>query len=108
MAGGGSGAAPAGRGVALGAAIGGAVAVGAPPRLFARYRHQVITLDRAVPDEQEARSQLEALLGARVHTLIIRSLDLVRDTTVIDVRYELARNPAASGDQAVEATGVAT
>lgn len=66
-----------------------AVAIADHPRLFARYRHQVITLDRAYPDEHEARQHLEALLGARVHAMIIRNLDLVRDTTVVDVRYEL-------------------
>ena len=99
---------PAWLSVALMAAILGAVAVGDHPRLFARYRHQVITLDRAVPDEQEARAQLEALLGARVHNLIIRSLDLVRDTTVIDVRYELTRASTTSADQPVEATEVAS
>lgn len=99
---------PAWLSVALMATIVGAVAVGDHPRLFARYRHQVITLDRAVPDEQEARSQLEALLGARVHTLIIRSLDLVRDTTVIDVRYELAPTHTAPTDQPVEAVEVAS
>lgn len=66
-----------------------AVAIADHPRLFARYRHQVITLDRAYPDEHEARQHLEALLGARVHSMIIRNLDLVRDTTVVDARYEL-------------------
>lgn len=80
---------PAWLSAALMAAILGAVAIGDHPRLFGRYRHQVITLDRAVSDEAEARASLETLLGARVHNLIIRSLDLVKDTTVVDVRYEL-------------------
>ncbi|MCB9403991.1 MAG: DUF4956 domain-containing protein [Microthrixaceae bacterium] len=74
---------------ALMASILTAVIVGDHPRLFSRYRHQVITLDRAYPDEDEARTHLEQLLGATVHNLIIRNLDLVRDTTVVDVRYQL-------------------
>lgn len=74
---------------ALMTAILAAVAIGDHPRLFARYRHQIVTLDRAIPDERSARTHLEALLGARVHNLTIRKLDLVTDTTVVDVRYEL-------------------
>lgn len=81
---------------ALMVAIVAAVAVGDHPRLFRRYRHQVITLDRAIPDEHEARNHLEPLLGGRVHNLTVRNLNLVTDTTVIDVRYELERSRVAA------------
>jgi len=86
---------PAWLSAALMVAIVAAVAVGDHPRLFAGYRHQVVTLDRAVADEAAAREQLSTLLGARVHRLTIRRVDLVQDTTVVDVRYQLGRDPAA-------------
>lgn len=57
------------------------------PRLLARYKSQSITLDRAFVDEQEASDVLAALLGARIHRVVIRRTDFVTDTTVIDVRF---------------------
>lgn len=72
--------------------MGGIVAalfVGDHPRLFGRYRHQLITLDRAYPDEQEAIARLEELLRGRVRQMTVRTLDFVEDTTVVDVRYQL-------------------
>ena len=74
---------------ALAATILAAIAVGDHPRLFSQHRHQVIILDRAFTDEATARSHLEALLNAKVRNLTIRSLDMVRDTTEVDVRYQL-------------------
>lgn len=93
--------------IVLMAAILLAVGIGDHPRLFARYRHQIVTLDRAIGDEREARTELEALLGARVHRLTIRGVDLVEDTTVVDVRYELNADPASSGIGAATAGGPA-
>lgn len=74
---------------ALMAAIVVAVLVGDHPRLFGGYRHQTVTLDRAYPDELELRDRLEELLGAHVHRIAVRKLDLVTDTTVVDVRYRV-------------------
>lgn len=76
---------------ALMAAIVIAVLVGDHPRLFGGYRHQTVTLDRAYPDELELRERLEELLGAHVHRIAVRKLDLVSDITVVDVRYEQRR-----------------
>ena len=56
-------------------------------RLLGGYRQQIVVLDRAYPDEREARAHLESLLGARVCAIKIRKLDLVNDTTSVDVRY---------------------
>ena len=36
------------------------------PRLFTRYRHQIITLDAAYTDERELKERLETLLCAEV------------------------------------------
>lgn len=59
------------------------------PRLFARNRQQVITLDSAITDEVALVDRLESLLGADVQHVIVERTDLVLDVTVVDVRYRL-------------------
>jgi hypothetical protein len=66
-----------------------AVFVADHPALFPRYRNGRITLDRAYPDENELRARLEDLLRARIHRAHVVRLDLVDDTTVVDVAYRL-------------------
>lgn len=80
---------------ALMAALLVAIAIGDHPRLFGRYRAQTMTLDRAYTDELALVQRLEQLLGARVHRVAVRRVDLVNDTTVLDVRFELPDHPAA-------------
>ena len=70
--------------------------VGDSPRLLRRYRQQVIVLDRAIPDETALIAHLEGLLGARVHGISVQQLDLVDDTTTVDVRYQLADRASVS------------
>jgi hypothetical protein len=65
----------------------GVLAVVDSPALLRRSREQSLVLDRAYPDEEQARAAVEELLGAPVHRLSIRSLDLVSDTTTVDIRY---------------------
>jgi hypothetical protein len=65
------------------------------PRLHAQSRQQIITLDAAISDEREVRDRLESLLGASVQRLVLVETDLVRDLTVVDVRYRLVE---ASGE----------
>ena len=65
------------------------LAVGDHPRLFGRYKVQVVTLDEAITNETELRSRLEELLNARVHQIRVRRTDLIEDSTVVEVRYEL-------------------
>jgi hypothetical protein len=67
------------------------------PRLFARYRVQALTLDQAWTDEVALIARLEELLGARVHNVKVRRVDLVEATTNVEVRYELPRPTMASG-----------
>jgi hypothetical protein len=81
-----------------------ALFVGDNPWLFARYRVQTITLDAAFTDERELIDRLEALLGARVHRIKVRRVDLVEATTVVEARYELL--PAAAGRPVRNATAV--
>ena len=69
--------------------------VGDHPALFARYRVENVTLDAAYPDEAELVARLETLLQARVHRVRVRKLDLVADTTSVEVRFEKVPAPPA-------------
>ena len=64
------------------------------PRLFRSHRSQTITLDTAYPDERAAIVHLETLLGAEITRLRIKKLDLVHDTTVVDVCFKLPHDLA--------------
>ncbi|MBU5424138.1 DUF4956 domain-containing protein [Cellulomonas hominis] len=64
-----------------------ALLVGDHPRLLRRYRQQVLVLDHAIADHAALVAHLEQLLGARVHGVTVQRLDLVDDTTVVDVRF---------------------
>ncbi|MDR1449059.1 MAG: DUF4956 domain-containing protein [Propionibacteriaceae bacterium] len=73
-------------------------------------RSQLVVLDRACADEDELRRRLEDLLGGRVVALAPRRVDLVNDTTWVDVRYiaaaggeRLIRPAGSYGKQASEA-----
>ena len=68
------------------------------PALFRNYRQQTVLLDVALPDESDLITHLEGLLGARVHGVHVRSLDMVNDTTQVDVRFQVgaARSLAAT------------
>lgn len=71
--------------------------VGDHPRLFRRYRHQIMVLDSAVTDHAALVAHLEQLLGARVHSATVQRLDMVNETTIVDVRYaDPARRSAAT------------
>ncbi|MDR7111442.1 hypothetical protein J2X03_001306 [Microbacterium trichothecenolyticum] len=61
------------------------------PLLLSRARHQVVRLDRAVADERELRAELEERLGGTVASTTVQELDLVNDTTLVDVRYRISR-----------------
>jgi hypothetical protein len=65
------------------------------PRLTARSQRQNITLDRAYPDRGQLELALERLLGADVRHLVVLQLDLVADTTMVDVRFKVPRVPRA-------------
>jgi hypothetical protein len=63
------------------------------PRLLGRSRHKVIHVDRAIADEDDLRTELERRLGATVTSLNVQHLDLVDDTTLVDVRFRLGGAP---------------
>ncbi len=78
---------------ALMALVLGVVYAAGHPRLLRRYRQQVVVLDTAFTDEPALVAHLEGLLGARVHQVTVQRVDLVNDTTWVDVRFELAARP---------------
>lgn len=64
------------------------------PRLFGSRRQQTMTLDRAFVEEGEIRAHLAQRMGADIKKVIIKKVDFVHDTTVVDVRYSVGRNSA--------------
>jgi hypothetical protein len=58
------------------------------PRLGARTHRQTVTLDTAYPDREELRRALERVLAAEVRHVVVLEVDLVRDMTVVDVRFQ--------------------
>jgi hypothetical protein len=66
------------------------------PALLRSYRHQVMVLDRAFGDEGEMKAHLGDLLGAEIVRATVQRLDLVNDTTVVDVRYKVRSEGAAA------------
>jgi hypothetical protein len=70
-----------------------ALYVGDHPALYGNYRSQVINLDAAYTDETALVMHLESLLRAKVHNITVRKIDLVNDTTSVDVRYQLSSSP---------------
>lgn len=66
------------------------------PRIAPRTRRQTITLDRAYANEGELRTALEDLLGGNVTRIEVMELDIVRDLTIADVRYQAATTAKVS------------
>ncbi|GIM95779.1 DUF4956 domain-containing protein [Paractinoplanes toevensis] len=75
--------------------------LGDHPRLFRSYRRQTLVLDSAITDHLALIAQLEGILGARVHSAVVERVDLVNETTIVDVRYS-----HAAADRAVVTAGV--
>lgn len=66
-----------------------ALFIGGHPKLFGSSRSQSVVLDAAITSEVELRERLEELLGGSVHRMKVRKVDLVNDTTTVDVRFSL-------------------
>jgi len=63
--------------------------IGDSQHLLRRYRQQTVVLDTAYTDETALAAALERMLGAQVHRVTVLNLDLVNDTTTVDVRYQV-------------------
>lgn len=59
------------------------------PRIGYRTRRQLVTLDAAYLDRENLALVLESMLGTRPTEAVVLEVDLVRDVTVVDVRYRL-------------------
>lgn len=71
------------------------------PRTFAGARRQMLTLDQAIPNEDELRVRIEQRLGGvSVRHLIVQEIDFVRDVTIVDVRF---RRPLEAIPEAITA-----
>ncbi|MCB2174831.1 MAG: DUF4956 domain-containing protein [Actinomycetales bacterium] len=76
----------------------GAIAVADSRWVLARHRRQDMVLDRAFTDEAALIAHVQTALGAKVHAVTVKRVDLVNDTTTVEVRYELPRGAAARAD----------
>ncbi|MBM7389059.1 hypothetical protein JOE37_002053 [Clavibacter michiganensis] len=68
--------------------------VGDHPRLFGRYRQQTMSIDTAITDHDALVEHLGLVLGAEIRGATVKHIDLVNDTTLVDVRYRV--RPAGS------------
>ena len=69
--------------------------IGDHPALMRRNRHQVIVLDHAITNETALIAHLEHTLGGQVRSVEVQRLDLVNDTTTVDVRFRVPRHTPA-------------
>ena len=76
------------------------------PRLLGGHERQVVVLDRAVSDWAVLTARLENQLGARVLGAQVVKLDLVNDTTTVDVRFRRDRSGSQTSAEASEAARV--
>lgn len=80
--------------------------IGDHPALMRHNRNQTVTLDQAIGNEDKLILELEDLLGAQVRSVDLKSLDLVNDTTIVEVHYRLRRRPRTAKPVAqLEAAG---
>jgi len=86
---------------ALSALVVAVIAVADSPRLHEGHRQQLVTVDTVYGTEAQLVARLEALLGGTVKRVVVRETDLVRDQTVVDVRYLLT--PVTQAPQRVPA-----
>lgn len=86
---------PVALGPALMVAIVAALFIGDHPQLLAGHRRQHLTLDRAFTNEDELIRHLGELFGARIRHVRVEKVDIVHDTTVVEVRYQLPKRTGA-------------
>jgi len=80
--------------VALMALIVAVMAIGDHPRLLGRSRSELIHLESAFTDRTALIAHLEQMVGSRVRKVEVRKIDLVGDTTTVEVHYDAQSHPA--------------
>jgi hypothetical protein len=76
---------------AVSAVLVGAMYVVDHPRICARSHRQLVTLDAAYLDRADLLPALHRLLAAEIRYAVVLEVDLVRDVTVVDVRFRTPR-----------------
>lgn len=71
--------------------------LGDHPRLLGRYQVRNLPLDRAFVDERQLASYLGNLLEAEIRGVSVKRIDLVNDTTQVEVRYETSATRSEIG-----------
>jgi hypothetical protein len=77
------------------------------PRLLGRYQVRQLTLDRAFVDERQLIAYLGNLLEAKVRGVSVKRIDLVNDTTQVEVRFETVGTPGELGHGVITAPSAA-
>lgn len=72
------------------------------PGLLRGHQRQQVIIDRAIQDPQELHTHLVELLDATITAVSVTRLDLVNDTTSVDVRFRRARPGKGRSDAPVE------
>ncbi|ACZ32208.1 conserved hypothetical protein [Xylanimonas cellulosilytica DSM 15894] len=80
------------------------LAVADHPRLAGRARTQTVLVDRAIADHGALVAHLGSVLGATVHTVTVQRLDLVNDSTLVNVRF----TPSPTAAPAIESIAAPT
>ena len=91
----------------LGSLLVGVMFVADHPGLHSRHRRQLVRLDAAYTDEAQLRARLEDLLGADISRMVVNEVDLVRDTTDVDVRYRLRADTAPEAAFSIRSVALA-
>ncbi len=65
------------------------LAVADSPRFFSRDHQRLLLLDGAYPDEAGLRAAVVAAVGGEVKRTLVHKVDLVNDTTLVDVRWRV-------------------
>ena len=77
------------------------------PRLLRGYTRQTLVLDAAITNPTVLRGRVEQILGGnRVHSVSVERIDLVNDTTIVEVRYELRVGAQLADRETVTRAGV--
>jgi hypothetical protein len=70
----------------------------------ARFSRQVVVLDRAISDQSALRTALEEAVGASVTSFTVRRLDLVNDSTLVEVTLKRASDAGTAAPATSPAT----
>ena len=77
-----------------------AIAIGDHPRVTAHTRSAELIIDQAITDPAALERRTSELLGGVVTDLVIRRVDLINDSTTVQVRYRLlTTNDTTAGNQ---------